>query len=198
MDMMLGRQCGSYCDSCCVCGAFCQDHKCGRDFDFNGTASGGSNGTSGNCAGSGNAADCAFVMNVVYSYTFLGATTASDWNSSFKPTFAAFDAKSDTNVCRFESSDANGTVCGGGATATLSGGVLHVYYGTDEKWHAVVAMPYEENTGLSTEIGGDSEFASSGLPMDCENFSLNIALSVASGTPVECNPPTNLLVENAP
>lgn len=189
---------GNRCDCCCVCGLFCSGGECGRDYDFNGTTSGASNGTSGNCAGSGNAADCAFVHNVAFSYTFLGSGDAATWNASFKPNAAAFDAKSGTNVCRWQSNDVTTTTCAAPFQTNLTGGVLHIYYGTDDKWHAVISMPYDESSGLSTTLEGDAEFAGGGAPMDCEAFSLSITLAVDSGTPLECNPPTAILIENAP
>lgn len=199
---------GNRCDCCCECEAFCTGGYCGKNMNFVGTTSGASAGSSGNCAGSGNAADCAFVLDAAFNYTFLGSGTAEDWNVSFKPSSAAFDAKAGTKVCRYQSSDSVGNVCGGGATTSLSGGVLHIYRGTDDKYHVAVAMPYEESTGYSATLGEDAEFDGGGAAMDCgtpgemsPTFSLSGTLAVydETGSPgVECNPPTGFLLEGDP
>lgn len=189
---------GNRCDCCCECGLFCTDGKCGRDYNFTGTAVGSSNGSSGNCAGSGNAADCDFSLNVSFAYVFLGSGDAATWNASFKPPGAAFDAKTGSRVCRWQSSDVAGTICAGAQTS-LTGGVLSMYFGTDDKWHSTVDMPYEETTGVTGSLSGDAEFAGGGAPMDCEAFSLSIPLTqYLSGTAVECNPPTSITIVNTP
>lgn len=174
---------GNRCDCCCVCGTFCSGGLCGRDFNFNGTLGGATNGSCGSCSS----------LDAAMSFSFDQSYSASEWNSGFKPITAAFDAKAGTRVCRWASLD---TPLACAASAYIDGGFLHIYYGTDDKWHAVTDLNYIE--GSAYTLGGDAEFAGGGAPMDCDAFSLSIAVAVTSGTPTVCNPPTSILIENAP
>ena len=203
MTVMLGQQCGTPCDACCACGAFCSNVYCGRDLEFNITFSGASDADAMVCA------TCADIAGTIG--TDNGGRTSYDaatWNSTYKPACASHSAKSGTTVCKWADATAEtlGTSCG--VSAVFSAVLVYVYYGTDNKWYLIVMATYDEGPGPSytATVAGEQIFPSSGAPMDCGSvgegtptFSLTVALALYDETgTAACFPPTTALVEGNP
>lgn len=201
---MLGQNCGSDCDPCCACGAFCSNTPyCGRSLEFNVTLSGGSDADPMVCA------ICDTLTGAMgtdsgghFSYD------AATWNSTYKPSWASQSAKSGTTVCGWQDTGGEtiGIVCG--VNPTLSALKVFVYYGADNKWYLMVQVTYEEGPGptYAALLGGDKVFDGSGAAMDCgevgegsPTFSLTVSLNRYSETgTAACYPPVTALVEGNP
>jgi len=201
MTVMLGQNCGTPCDPCCACGAFCSNAYCGRDLEFNVTLSGGSDADPMVCS------ICDTLTGAMGTDSSgHGSYDAATWNSTYKPSWASQSAKSGTTVCQWTSGDSFGITCG--VTPTLSDLKVFVYYGADDKWYLMVQVTYEEAPGpsYSADLGGDQMFSGSGAAMDCGSvgegsptFSLTVSLNRynESGA-AACYPPVTALVEGNP
>jgi hypothetical protein len=181
---------GLSCECCCVCGPFCSGGQCGDDLPLQGTTSGSTNGGCAECA----------ALNTAFSLVWERALTAATWNASSpgsngRPTPAS-DAKDGTKVCQWTSGDF-ASACSSPFEGRVEDLVLSIYLDADDKWHACILIDYLDGFG-TYELSGDAEFPSSGVPIDCTAFSVSIPLSIASGSPFYCNPPTAILIENAP
>ena len=201
MTLMLGQNCGTPCDPCCACGAFCSNSYCGCNMLWVGTYSGSLDGTL--CTGCSADIDIAVAFMV-----FLGSTAASDWNSS-RPSWTSHDAKAGTRVSTWSTDGSSmGTqvpFCS--FAGDVRAHVITTYLGTDDKWRMVFTADVIAS-GYIGAIAGEKEFDSSGSPMDCgtpgegsPTFSLAVPLTRYdySGTPnLTCYPPTSVLVEGNP
>lgn len=177
-------------DCCCVCGAFCSGGECGDSLALQGTTSGATNGGCASCA----------ALNAVFALDWARSLSAAVWNSYAANTngrsAAAIDAKAGTRVCQWDSAD-GALACSVPFQSSISSLIVTTYFGTDDKWHA--SALFHASDGFGTYwLGGDAEFPGGGGPIDCAAFSLSIPLSPSAGTPFYCNPPTSILIENAP
>ena len=149
--------------------------------------------------------------------------TAEEFNLTYSPGYGWTEAKDGTFVCTWFS-DAfitNGSTVDIGATCTLgnySSGLsfsqVFVVLGTDDKWRMCFSVLYYDADSVDTYTcylaGEELLDGSSGNPVDCGSvgepsptFILTINLtkffeSGTSPTPLECDPPTQVVIEGNP
>lgn len=221
MTLVLGQQDQSDCDPCnpcpCPCGPFCSNSPyCGRNMAWVVTPDG--------AAAAGSDCTCtdlnsAYPLETPASFFSYDAAT---FNSDFAAYYGWTNAKDGSTVCAWRlpasydpSDPAVSSSCTDGAlySSAIFFPVVFVVLGSDDKWRMchscyfvdrdLTAFPSE----YSCDLAGEALLGGSGAAVNCgtigegsPTFSLEIPLTKfnESGTPLECSPPTSVLVEGNP